>query len=102
MEPKLRVAIQLNIDLRQVHLVVRGHITEQNSRVLYVLARRANATLPGLNVVLDLHLATITPDALTGLRHSSETGALPLLTGQVGQAGEILAPRQLSILAPAA
>ncbi|MET4058553.1 hypothetical protein ABIB35_000078 [Arthrobacter sp. UYP6] len=99
MEPKLRVVIQLDIDLRQVLLVVRGRVTEQNCRVLYVLARRANATLPGLNVVLDLRHATSTPEALSGLRRSSETGAFPLLTGY---AEEALAPRQLSILAPAA
>lgn len=99
MEPKLRVAIQFGIDLRQVRLVVRGRVTEQNSKVLYVLARRANATLPGLLVVLDLHLATITAAALTELRRSSETGALPLLTGHKQ---ELLAPQQLSILAPAA
>ncbi|MBO0897969.1 hypothetical protein [Arthrobacter sunyaminii] len=99
MEPKLRVVAQFDIDLRKVRLVVRGRVTEQNSRVLYVLARRANATLPGLNVVLDLHLATITPAALNDLRLSSETGALPLLTGHKE---ELLAPQQLSILAPAA
>lgn len=99
MEPKLRVAVRFGIDLRQVRLVVRGRVTEQNSKVLYVLARRANATLPGLDVVLDLHLATITTAALTQLRNSSETGALPLISGQ---AEETLAPRQLRILAPAA
>lgn len=98
MDPKLRVVAQFDIDLRQVRLVVRGRVTEQNSRVLYVLARRANATLPGLNVVLDLHLASITPAALASLRLSSETGALPLLTGHQE---EYLAPRQLSVLAPA-
>lgn len=99
MEPKLRVVIQLDIDLRQIRLVVRGRVTEQNSRALYVLARRANATLPGLNVLLDLHQATTTPGALSELRRTSETGALPLLGGR-GTAA--LAPRQLSILAPAA
>ncbi|MDN3482171.1 hypothetical protein QMA10_09600 [Arthrobacter sp. APC 3897] len=98
MDPKLRVTARFDIDLRQVRLVVRGRVTEQNSRVLYVLARRANATLPGLNVVLDLHLASIAPAALSSLRLSSETGALPLLTGHHG---EPLAPRQLSVLAPA-
>lgn len=99
MEPKLRVVIQLDIDLRQVRLVVRGRVTEKNSRVLYVLARRANAALPGLDVMLDLGQATVTPDALAGLRRSSETGMFPILTGRTEEA---LAPRQLSILAPAA
>lgn len=99
MEPKLRVVIQLDIDLRQIRLVVRGRVTEQNSRVLYVLARRANATLPGLFVVLDLHQATSTPEALSELRRTSETGALPLVGGH---GAAVLAPRQLSVLAPAA
>ncbi len=99
MEPKLRVTVRFGLDVRQVRLVVRGRVTEQNSKVLYVLVRRANATLPGLDVVLDLHLATITEAALTELRSSSETGALPLLSGP---AQETLAPRQLRILAPAA
>ena len=99
MEPKLRVVIQLDIDLRQVRLAVRGRVTEQNSRVLYVLARRANAAVPGLGVVLDLHQASISSEALAALDRSCETGAFPFLTGR---AEEALAPRQLSVLAPAA
>ena len=99
MDPKLRVVIRFNIDRRQVRILVRGRVTEQNSRVLYVLARRANGTLPGLEVVLDLHQAKITPEALSGLRRSSETGVFPLLAGRLE---EFLAPRQLSILGPAA
>lgn len=99
MEPKLRVVVKLDIDLRQVRLEVRGRVTEQNCRVLYVLARRANAAMPGLNVMLDLNRATVTPDALAGLRRSSETGTFPILTGRTEDA---LAPRQLHILAPAA
>ena len=100
MEPKLRVAIRLDVDLRQARLEVRGHVTVQNSRVLYVLARRANAALPGLNVVLDLRKAGVTRDAMAGLFRSAETGDLPVLTG--GMVRETLAPRQLSVLAPAA
>lgn len=100
MEPKLRVAIRLDVDLRQARLEVRGRVTEQNSRVLYVLARRANAALPGLNVVLDLRKARVSPDAMAGLFRSSETGDLPVLTG--GLVRETFAPRQLSILTPAA
>lgn len=100
MEPRLRIAIRLDLDLRQARLVVRGRVTEENCRVLYVLARRADSTLPGLNVVLDLRKASITGNALTGLVRSSETGELPVLAGR--PAAGTLAPRQLSILAPAA
>ncbi|WP_341393419.1 hypothetical protein [Arthrobacter sp. G119Y2] len=99
MEPKLRVVIQLDIDLGQVRLLVRGRVTEQNSRALYVLARRANTALPGLDVMLDLGEAAVTPEALAGLRRSSETGMFPVLTGRAEQS---LAPRQLQVLAPAA
>ncbi|MCC3300165.1 hypothetical protein [Arthrobacter sp. zg-Y895] len=97
MEPKLRVAIRLDVDLRQARLVVRGKITEGNCRVLYVLARRTNAALPGLNVLLDLRKASITEDAMAGLTRSAETGELPVLTGSFSS--DPLAPRQLSILA---
>lgn len=100
MESRLRVAIRLDLDHQQARLVVRGRVTEENCRVLYVLARRANAALPGLNVLLDLTKASITDDALAGLNRSSETGELPVLTGR--GAADTLAPRQLSILAPAA
>lgn len=100
MESKLRVAVRFDLNVRQARLVVRGRVTEQNSRVLYVLARRANASLPGLAVVLDLRKASATEAALADLLRSSETGALPVLAGNT--AGETLAPRQLSILAPAA
>ncbi|MCC3276138.1 MULTISPECIES: hypothetical protein [unclassified Arthrobacter] len=100
MDPKLRVAIRLDLDLQQARLVVHGRVTDQNCRVLYVLARRANATLPGLNVVLDLRRAVVTESAMAGLTRSSETGELPVLTGRPET--EALAPRQLSILAPAA
>lgn len=100
MEPRLRVAIRLDLDRRQARVVVRGRVTEQNCRVLYVLARRANSAHPGLNVVLDLTMASSTDGALASLARSSETGELPVLTG--GPAAETLAPRQLSILAPAA
>ena len=100
MDPKLRVAVRLDLDLRQACLVVRGRVTVENSRVLYVLARRANAALPGLDVVLDLRRAAVAEQAMAGLARSSETGALPVLAGRAGQ--ETLAPRQLSILAPAA
>ncbi|MDN3903832.1 hypothetical protein [Arthrobacter sp. YD2] len=99
-ESKLRVAVRLDLNARQARLVVRGRVTEQNSKVLYVLARRANAALPGLAVELDLRKASATEEALAGLLRSSETGALPVLAGRT--APQSLAPRQLSILAPAA
>lgn len=100
MDPKLRVAIRLDLDLRQARLVVRGRVTDRNCKVLYVLARRANAAHRGLNVVLDLRRASITEGALASLTRSSETGELPVLTG--APAMETLAPRQLSILTSAA
>ncbi|MCC9173284.1 hypothetical protein [Arthrobacter sp. zg-Y179] len=100
MESKLRVAVRLDLDARQACLEVHGRVTEQNCRVLYVLARRANAALPGLFVVLDLQKASATDGALAALSHSSETGRLPVLTGGLVQ--ESFAPRQLSVLAPAA
>ncbi|UWX96456.1 hypothetical protein N2K95_12405 [Arthrobacter zhaoxinii] len=100
MEPKLRVGIRFDLDRRMARLEVRGRVTEQNSRVLYVLVRRANTALPGLTVLLDLRRATVTEDAMAGLVRSSETGSLPVPVVHIK--GGTLAPRQLSILAPAA
>ncbi len=100
MEPKLRVVIKLDIDGRQVRLEVRGRVTVQNSKVLYVLARRANTAVPGLDVVLDLRKARVGAEAMAGLNRCSETGKVPVLTGALVE--ETFAPRQLSILNPAA
>ena len=100
MESKLRVAVRFDLERRQARLVVRGRVTEENSRVLYVLAKRANSALPGLNVVLDLQKASVAEEAMAGLVRSSETGALPVLTGR--EVPESFAPGQLRILAPAA
>ncbi|MCC9144943.1 MULTISPECIES: hypothetical protein [unclassified Arthrobacter] len=99
MEPKLRVGIHFDLDRRTARLEVRGMVTEQNCRVLYVLVRRANSALPGLTVLLDLRRAAVTKGAMAGLVRSSETGFLPVPVVQVK--GGTLAPRQLSILAPA-
>lgn len=96
MEPKLRVVIHLDIDADRVRVEIHGRVTERNCNVLYVLAKRANAAFPTLGVVMDLSQASICDSALAGLYRSSETGQFPVLayTG--------LAPKQMSVLAPAA
>ena len=101
MESKLRVAVRFDLETRQARLVVRGRVTAENSRVLYVLAKRANSALPGLGVVLDLQKASVAEDALAGFVRCSETGALPLLTGR-RSSQESFTPGQLRILAPVA
>lgn len=96
MEYKLRVSIRLDVDASVARVEVRGRVNERNAPVLYVLAKRAHAAVPGLRIVLDLRRASICEEALRELCQSCETGLFPLPDAPA------FAPRQLSVLAPAA
>lgn len=73
MEPKIAVVVQVDLDGRQVRIVVTGAVTEINQRGLCPLIGRARRLVPGIRVVVDLRPAeSVEPAAVDLLRWSAE------------------------------
>ncbi|MGX5358225.1 hypothetical protein [Kocuria sp. KH4] len=73
MEPKIAVVVQVDLDGRQVRIVVTGAVTEINQRGLRPLIGRARRLVPGIRVVVDLSAAeSVEPAAMDLLRWSAE------------------------------
>lgn len=73
MEPKIAVVVQVDLDGRQVRVVVTGVVTEINQRGLCPVIGRARRLVPGIRVVADLSGAdSVEPTAVDLLRWSAE------------------------------
>jgi hypothetical protein len=95
MDHKLRVLVRLDIDGGTAWIEVGGNVTARSVQALYVVAKRANALMQDLNVVLDLRRARVGQDPLEALQRCAEAGLLPPVIDPAQ------APCSLSILSPA-
>jgi hypothetical protein len=77
MTGNLKVVVSVDLDCASMRIGVRGTVTDGNVCALYALIRRANSTLPGINLVLDLTAVVIEPAALNQLRSCERAHRLP-------------------------
>jgi hypothetical protein len=77
MNHKLRVLVSLDLDGGSARITVRGHVSSRSIQALYVVAKRANSIVPGLELLLDISEARVQPEALAQLQASSAAGRLP-------------------------
>lgn len=96
MPHKLKVLVRIDMDLHSALIEVRGIVTSRNVRALYVIARRANAMVPHLSLVVDLRHAAVQPEPMDELTTSSRVGRLPAASDPYN------APCELRILEPMA
>lgn len=73
MHPKLSVALQIDLEARQVYLRVTGRLTRLNQWALSPVITRSHALAPDLHVVVDLTAATqVEAEAVEVLRRILE------------------------------
>lgn len=75
--PRLDVLVGVNLDGGTIRIVVRGTVTCQNLRAVYVLAKRANAVAEDLDIVIDFRDAAIESVPLEEILAVSREGRLP-------------------------
>jgi hypothetical protein len=73
----LNVVVGVDLDCALMRIKVDGLVTDVNIRALYALIRRANSTIPGIELLLDLTAALIEPAALEQLRSCEAAHRLP-------------------------
>ncbi len=77
MNNKLHVLVRVDLDGAWARVEAMVEVTVGSVQALYVVARRANALMPGLPLMLDLSHALVARDALEELHACSESGHLP-------------------------
>lgn len=77
MTDKLSVLVRVDLDCAHARIAAQGHVTEQSIQALYVVAKRANTLMKGLELEIDVTRAEIDPDALEQLRACSQSHHLP-------------------------
>jgi hypothetical protein len=77
MTGNLHVVVGVELDCALISIKVRGAVRGANVRALFALMRRANSTMPGIDLVLDLTAAVIEPAALDQLRCCEAAHRLP-------------------------
>ncbi len=92
--PRLKVTVRIDENLRKSRIEVHGVVTAANIRALYVVCRRATIKLPGHEIVIDLAHARVSAAAMDELR---ERARLSLLHSGI-DASET--PCRLSIVDP--
>ncbi|GAB3523204.1 hypothetical protein [Arthrobacter monumenti] len=75
--PRLDVLVGVNLDGGTIRIVVRGTVTGQNLRAVYVLAKRANAVAEDLDIVVDFRDAAVESGPLEEILAVSREGQLP-------------------------
>ena len=95
MAEKLDVLVRVDLEGAHVQITVQGRVTEQSVQALYVVVKRANALMRGLEMEIDLTRASVAPAALDQLRAYSESRHLP------AHIDPLQADCRLSVLAPA-
>jgi hypothetical protein len=78
-ERQAQGAVRVDLECSSAHIEVRGLVSGWNIRALYVLAKRANSIVPGLEVVFDLAGANVKPEALKQLNMCRESRHLPVV-----------------------
>jgi hypothetical protein len=74
----LNVVVSVELDCALMRIEVRGTVTDINVCALYALIRRANSTMPGIDLILDLSAVAIEPTALEQLRSCEAAHRLPM------------------------
>ena len=77
MNHKLRVLVSLDLDGGSARIAVRGHVSTRSIQALYVVAKRANSIVPGLELLVDVSEALVQPAALAMLQACSRSRRLP-------------------------
>ncbi|HET8795007.1 MAG TPA: hypothetical protein VFM62_01375 [Arthrobacter sp.] len=75
--PRLNVLVGVNLDGGTIRIVVRGTVTDQNLRAVYVLAKRANAVAEDLDIIVDFRDAAVESGPLEEILAVSREGLLP-------------------------
>jgi hypothetical protein len=74
---KLKALVQLDVEGSQARIAIKGSVDTRNVQAVYVLAKRANSLVSGLDIVLDLKGATVHPEVMGQLRECSRVQQLP-------------------------
>jgi hypothetical protein len=74
--PRLKVTVQIDEPRETTRIEVHGVVTAANIRVLYVVARRISAKLPGHEIVIDLAHARVSAVAIEELRERARRSLL--------------------------
>ncbi|WP_461164295.1 hypothetical protein [Arthrobacter sp. R4-81] len=90
---RLKVTVRIDANLQTARIEVRGSVTRENLRALYVVARRTSAMLPGRDIILDLTHARAAVEAILELHDPDQ-----LL--RVIAADDSKEPCRLSVLDP--
>ncbi|WP_309073331.1 hypothetical protein [Paenarthrobacter sp.] len=68
---KLQLVVKVEPDCPAACIIVRGKVSTQSILVIFAVARRINAAVPGAAISVDLGHAGITDEALEQLRDVS-------------------------------
>ena len=89
MTAKLSVTVAVDLDVTSVTVRAAGTLTCDNARGLIAVVRRAERTLPGFAILLDLsQLHAGSPAAFRVLRDSGERTVPPSLVNDRGATGQ--------------
>ncbi|WP_247048080.1 hypothetical protein [Arthrobacter rhizosphaerae] len=66
-DSRLKVTVRIQENLQTARIEVRGSVTRENLRALYVVARRTSVMLPGREIILDLTHARAAVEAILEL-----------------------------------
>ncbi|MET3905182.1 hypothetical protein [Paenarthrobacter sp. 4246] len=75
---RLQMVVKVEPDCPAACIIVGGRISTRNILVIFAVARRINAAVPGAAISVDLGHASITDDALEQLRDVANNSLLPL------------------------
>lgn len=67
----------MDLECSHARIEIRGSVDVRNVQALYVVAKRTNAIMPGLDIVLDLKRATVQPEVMAQLLKYAAARQLP-------------------------
>jgi hypothetical protein len=74
---RLKALVQMDLECSHARIEIRGSVDARNVQALYVVAKRTNAIMPGLDIVLDLKRATVLPEVMDQFLQYAEARQLP-------------------------
>lgn len=77
MSGRLKALVRMDLECSHARIEIRGSVDARNVQALYVVAKRTNAIMPGLDIVLDLKRATVLPEVMDQLLQYAEAHQLP-------------------------
>jgi hypothetical protein len=94
MNDKLSILVRVDLDCARTQVTTKGHVTAQSIQALYMVIKRANSLMTGLDLEIDMTGALVEPDALEQLHACSRSHHLP------ANIDPLQAECRLSILVP--